>query len=276
MQIVDRALVVTGASSGLGREMARQVVAARGRVALVARRADRLDELVGELGPSARAVPADVTTAEAPDRIYGATLEAFGRVDGLVNVAGRGLSGDVLGLDLDLLDEAFELNYVAPLRLIQRIVPTLVEQGEGVVVNVSSPTAVMGLPGIGGYASAKAALSALTVALRRELAGKGVQVLLAYPGVMDTEYYDRIMGETDPDELRPPSRPPAEVARAILDAILKNRREVWILSARERRALRMMRLLSWLAPAAVERGLERRPTAVVPGRQARNLHPRDS
>jgi short-subunit dehydrogenase len=258
VQIADRVFVVTGASSGLGREVARQLVDAGGRVALVARRADRLEELAARLGPAARAVPADVTTAEAPDLIHDATLEAFDRIDGLVNAAGRGLSGDVTAVDLDLVDEAFELNFVAPLRLIQRIVPLLQEQEEGVVVNVSSPTAVMGLPGIAGYASAKAALSALTVALRREVANNGVHVMLVYPGVMETEYYDRILGETDPDETRPPARAPADVARAIVDGILKNKREVWALTPRETRALRLMRFLGAFAPGAIERGLARR------------------
>lgn len=258
MLIADRAFVVTGASSGLGREVARQLADAGGRVALVARRADRLRELAEQIGPTAAAIPVDVTTAEAPDRIYEATIEAFGRIDGLVNAAGRGLAGEITELDVDLLDETFELNFVAPLRLIQRIVPTLVEQEEGVVVNVSSPTAVMGLPGIGGYASAKAALGAATLALRREVSARGVRVILVYPGVMDTEYYDNILGETDPDEARPPARPPAQVARAIVRAIFRNQREVWSLSARERRAWRMMRFIGRIAPGALDRGLSRR------------------
>jgi short-subunit dehydrogenase len=258
VQVAERVFVVTGASSGLGREVARALTDAGGHVALVARRADRLEELAGQLGAVACAIPVDVTTAAAPDRIHDATVEAFGRIDGLVNAAGRGLAGDVVGVDLDLVDEAFELNFVAPLRLIQRILPTLIEQDEGIIVNVSSPTAVMGLPGIAGYASAKAALSAMTVALRREVAGKGVQVMLVYPGVMDTEYYDHIMGETEPDETRPPARSAALVARAIVDGILKNRREVWALTPRESRAIRLMRLLGAIAPGAVERGLSRR------------------
>jgi NAD(P)-dependent dehydrogenase (short-subunit alcohol dehydrogenase family) len=152
------------------------------RVALVARRADRLAELAEQIGPTAVAIPADVTTAEAPDLVYTRTIDAFGRVDGLVNAAGRGMAADVLAMDLDTLDESFELNFVAPVRLIQRIVPALVEQGEGVVVNVSSPTSQMGLPGIAGYAAAKAALNALTVALRRELLGTGVHVMLVFHG----------------------------------------------------------------------------------------------
>jgi short-subunit dehydrogenase len=203
-------------------------------------------------------VPVDITTADAPERIYAATIEAFGRVDGLVNAAGRGLAGDIVSLDVDLLDETFELNFVAPIRLIQRIVPTLLEQEEGLVVNVSSPTSLMGLTGIGGYASAKAALNAATVALRRELSGKGVQVMLVFPGVMDTEYYDNIMGAVDPDDTRPPARPPADVARAVVQGILRGRREVWSLSGRERRAWRIMRFMGRFMPGALDRGLSRR------------------
>src|SRR5207244_11156955 len=186
------------------------------------------------------AVPVDVTTAEAPDHVHAAATEAFGTIHGLVNCAGRGLTGDVLALDLDSLDEALELNLVAPLRLIQRIAPTLVEQEEGVVVNVSSPTARMGLPGIAGYAMSKSALDALTAALRRELFGTGVRVMAVYPGVTESEFYQHIMGDADGDDARPPGRPAAAVAAAIVRGILRNQREVWTLSGPERNRLRLM------------------------------------
>jgi len=257
VQIADHAFVVTGASSGLGREIARVLADAGARVALVARRADRLAELAEQIGPTAVAIPADVTTAEAPDLVYTRTIDAFGRVDGLVNAAGRGMAADVLAMDLDTLDESFELNFVAPVRLIQRIVPALVEQGEGVVVNVSSPTSQMGLPGIAGYAAAKAALNALTVALRRELLGTGVHVMLVFPGVMKTEYYEKIMGADTSAEEPPPARDPAEVARAVVAGIVANRREVWSLSGRERRGLATMRFLGRFAPGTLDRGLGR-------------------
>jgi len=200
-------------------------------------------------------VPVDLTTAEAPEHVHAATVDAFGAIHGVVNCAGRGLSGGVLNLDLDSLDEAFELNLVAPLRLIQRIAPTLVEQEEGLVANVSSPTARMGLPGIAGYAMSKSALDALTIALRRELFGSGVHVMAVYPGVTESEFYQHIMGEGDGADARPPGRPASAVAAAIVRGILRNQREVWTLSAPERNRLRLMAVLNRISPTAVDRGL---------------------
>lgn len=258
MQVADRVFVVTGAASGIGAAVGRALVDQGGRVALVARRADRLSALAAELGAPSLAVPVDLTTAEAPEHVHAATLEAFGAVHGIVNCAGRGLAGDVLALDLDGLDEAFELNLVAPLRLIQRIAPTLVAQEEGIVVNVSSPTSRMGLPGIAGYAMTKSALDALTAALRRELFGTGVRVMAVYPGVTESEFYQHIMGDADGDDGRPPGRPARAVADAIVRGILRNQREVWTLSGAERSRLRLMGLMGRLSPSALDRGLSPR------------------
>jgi short-subunit dehydrogenase len=258
MQIADRVFIVTGASSGIGAAIARALVEAGGRVALVARRAEQLERLAGQLGPASLAVPIDVTTAEAPSHVHAATVEAFRAVHGLVNCAGRGLAGDILELDLDSLDEALELNLVAPLRLIQRIAPALVEQEEGLIVNVSSPTGRMGLPGIAGYAMTKSALDTLTTALRRELFGTGVRVMAVYPGVTESEFYQKIMGGDDADDARPPGRPASVVAAAVVRGILRNQREVWTLSRAERNRLWLMGAMGRLAPTPLDRGLSPR------------------
>lgn len=254
MLIGDRVFVVTGASSGIGEAIARELADQGGRVALVARRANRLKKLAKELGPTAAVVPVDVTTGDAPDLIHDATIDAFGAVHGLVNCAGRGLAGQIADLDPELLDEAFELNLVAPIRLIQRLVKPMLLQSEGTIVNVSSPTARLGLPGIAGYAMTKSALDALTVALRRELFGTGVHVMAAYPGATESGFYDQIMGDVE-DSARPRSQPAAVVARAIVRGIVKRRREVWALSSAERRRIRMIGLMGRLSPTALDRGM---------------------
>jgi short-subunit dehydrogenase len=257
--IADNIFIVTGASSGIGRATACALADRGGRVALVARRADRLREVADLLGPIAIAIPVDITTAGAPDLIYEATTDAFGRVDGLINCAGRGLAGRIVDLDVDVVDESFELNFVAPLRLIQAIAPHLVAQKSGAIGNVSSPVATLGLPGIAGYATAKAALSALSIALRRELIPSGVRVSLVYPGVTDSEYYDTLMGdETARTEPRPPAQPPERVARGIVRAIERGEREVWCLSPKESRGLRIMGAMARVMPGALDRGLANR------------------
>ena len=259
LQIADRVFIVTGASSGLGAALARSLVDRGGRVALVARREDRIRALAQSLGPTATAIPIDITTAEAPDIIVHKTIEAFDRIDCLINAAGRGMVGRILDIDLDHVDETYELNFIAPLRLIQRIAPLLVEQGEGVIVNISSPVSVMGLTGIGGYATAKLSLNLLSTTLRRELWGSGVHVMLAFPGVMDSEFYDSILGRKagEPIEDRPPARAPREVAEAIVRGITRQQRELWFLSTRETMSLRIMRFMGRFAPGGLDRGLSR-------------------
>lgn len=259
LQIVDRVFIVTGASSGLGAALARSIVDRGGRVALVARREEKIRALAESLGPTATAIPVDITTDTAPEIIVTRTLEAFDRVDGLINAAGRGMVGRILDIDVDHVDETYELNFVAPLRLIQRIAPLLVEQGEGIIVNVSSPVSVMGLTGIGGYATAKLALNLLSTTLRRELHGTGVHVMLAFPGVMESEFYDSILGRKpgDPIDDRPPARASRDVAEAIVKGIAQQRREIWILSGREKMSLRIMRFLGRFAPGGLDRGLAR-------------------
>jgi short-subunit dehydrogenase len=257
MQIVDRVFAVTGASSGIGLATARALVEAGGRVVLVARRAERLAEEADRLGAAAVASAVELTTADAPDLILASGLSAFGRVDGLLNCAGRGLVGKLLELDVDLLDEALELNLVAPLRLIQRLGPELASRGDGVVVNVLSPTARMGLPGIAGYAASKAAFAAVTDSLRRELLPKGVLVIAVYPGATESEFYDSPMG-AGPDavnETRPPTRPARLVAEAIVRAIGTGRREVWCMSGAERRQFGLLGLMNRLAPKTIDRSL---------------------
>jgi short-subunit dehydrogenase len=259
MRLAESVFVITGASSGIGRAVARALAAERARVALVARRRDRLDAIATELGDLAVAIACDITTGEAPELIATTTEQAFGRIDGLINCAGRGLAGKLVTLDVDSVDEALELNLIAPLRLIQRLAPAMMARGDGVIVNVSSPTADMGLPSIGGYALSKAALNAVTRTLRRELLTHGVRVLSVSPGVTESEFYDVLIGGAPDDRAeRPPAQPAEAVARAIVDALRRDRREIWPATAAERRRRRVLGIIAWLFPRMVDRGLAAR------------------
>jgi uncharacterized protein len=193
---MDRVLL-TGASSGIGRELARELAQRRSRLAIAARRRDRLDALAGELVaaglPRPVVVEADLARRGAARALAEEATSALGGIDALINNAGGGVGGRIATVgDREEGREAFEVNYWSPLALIHALVPAMRERGGGVVVNVTSMAQVNTWPGFGAYAATKAALSLATETLRLELAGTGVHVLEAIPGPVDTA----VQGET--------------------------------------------------------------------------------
>ena len=120
------------------------------------------------------------------------TLGHYGRVDVLVNNVGQGLHLLLERVSLEDLVGITELNFYAPLVAMQAVVPIMRERGEGAVVNVSSGTSRMVLPGVGAYAATKAALNMLSLVAREEFAPDGIVVSLVYPRVTATEFHDKL------------------------------------------------------------------------------------
>ena len=218
MDVTDAVCIVTGASSGIGAATARLLSENGAHVVLAARRADRLDALAAELSGSL-AVPTDVTAPGDVERLVAQTLDTFGRIDVLVNNAGQGLHVPLEDLDPADLRAVFELNVVAPLFAMQAVLPSMRAQSGGAIVNVSSGTTLRVFPGLGGYATTKAALNMLSQVARLEFAAAGVTVSLVYPLVTATEFHQKPRaghfaggGHIEP-------HPPELVAEAILFAI---------------------------------------------------------
>src|SRR5262245_61812444 len=190
----DRVALITGASRGLGREVAR-LFAARGmRLILTARGAEPLERAAAELGEltAVLSLPGDVSDRAHAERLVRLGLERFGRVDVLVNNAssiGPSPMPRLEELPLDGPPETFLVNVVAPLRLAQLVLPGMRTRGSGVIVNVTSDAAVQPYPGWGGYGASKAALEQHSRVLAAELEGSGVRVYLVDPGDMDTEMH---------------------------------------------------------------------------------------
>jgi NADP-dependent 3-hydroxy acid dehydrogenase YdfG len=180
-------VIVTGASSGIGEATARLLYEAGAHPVLAARRADRLRALSEELG-GAHAVETDVTDHEAVRRLAAVTLERHGRIDGLVNNAGVSLHGPLDRLDLEQFAQVLALNVVAVAAMTQAVLPAMREQRRGRIVNVSSGTTRGAMPGVGGYASTKAAVNMLTAVARAELAPDGIAVSLVVPSITATEF----------------------------------------------------------------------------------------
>ncbi|MDR3032973.1 MAG: SDR family oxidoreductase [Kitasatospora sp.] len=186
-----RTAVVTGAASGMGEAVARQLVADGARVALLARRADRLAALAAELGPNALAVAADVTDQAAVDAAAELVHGAFGRVDLLVNAAGVMLPNPVDDGRIDEWSRMIDTNLTGVLRIIRAFGPDLVAAaaagGTADLVDVSSIGAHVVFPNYAVYGATKAALTQLSAALRSEYGPRDVRVTNIEPGLTDTE-----------------------------------------------------------------------------------------
>jgi NAD(P)-dependent dehydrogenase (short-subunit alcohol dehydrogenase family) len=183
-----RVAVVTGASSGLGASLARTLADAGARVGLVARRKDRLDALAEELG--CVAVECDLLDADALADVVPRIVEELGAPSILVNAAG-GFDGACPAEDeeVDVVRRTLELNLVAPFRLAQAAFPHLVASGGGAIVNISSISGHVGIPGIpqASYAAAKAGLSGLTSELAVQWARHRIRVNTVAPGFFRSE-----------------------------------------------------------------------------------------
>lgn len=191
-----RVAIVTGASSGLGEAVARGLAGAGGRVALVARRQDRLAALAEELGGFA--VAADLLDVDAIPAVVDRIAEGFGRPEILVNAAG-GIMVHARAEDEEpkAILQTLQLNLVAPFCLAQQVYPHLVEAGGGVVVNVSSIAGKVGIPGIpqASYAASKAGLSGLTSELAVQWARHSIRVNTVAPGFFRSEITDSLYTE---------------------------------------------------------------------------------
>ena len=213
--------LVTGASAGLGVEFARQLSKRGRRLVLVARRADRLDALAAELG-NARAVPADLAEAGSVGQLM-ADIEAAGeRVELLVNNAGFGLKGRFAGLDAARLRQMIDLNVGALTDLCRAVIPAMVENKSGRILNVASTAAFQAGPGMAVYFATKAYVLSLTEALHEELKPLGVKVTALCPGPTRTEF-GTVAGFGENGAFDRFSADAESVVRAGLDGLDKNR-----------------------------------------------------
>jgi short-subunit dehydrogenase len=191
MEIDGAVVIVTGASSGIGAATARLAAGRGAKVVLAARRSDRISALAAEL-PNAFAVTTDVRDPAQIVALVAATLDRYGRVDVLVNNAGQGLHVPVEQVRLEDLRSVIELNFYAPLLAMQAVIPVMRKQGGGVIVNVSSMTSRMVLPGVGAYSATKSALNQLSQVARKELEPDGIVVSVVYPSVTATEFHQSL------------------------------------------------------------------------------------
>jgi uncharacterized protein len=216
-----RIALITGASAGLGAEFARQLSKKGYRLVLAARRKDRLDALVDELG-DARAVEIDLSRAGAAAELIRDTGSAGEQIDLLVNNAGFGLRGPVVALDPARQREMIDLNCGALTELCRAVAPAMAERGSGAILNLASTAAFQPGPYMAVYFATKVYVLSFTEALHEELKPHGVKVSALCPGPTRTEFGEvagiRTLGKFD--RLAMESGP---VVRAGLEGLEANR-----------------------------------------------------
>lgn len=182
-----RVWLITGCSTGFGREVALAALAAGDRVMATARRPETLADLAEIGGDRVSTAALDVTDPASVQAAVKATLAVFGRIDVLVNNAGFTMIGAVEETSMEQLRSLMEVNFFGAAEVTKAIVPLMREQGSGTIVQMSSLGGRMTYPGLAGYDAAKHALEAFSEALSSELAPLGVRVLLVEPGMFRTK-----------------------------------------------------------------------------------------
>jgi short-subunit dehydrogenase len=222
MADIAKTMIVTGASSGIGRALS--LAAARDGYSLVmtARRADRLEETahaIREAGGRCEIIAGDVTAAAMPARIVQTALHAFERIDVVVNNAGGGTYGPLLEQSDAAIEAQWQLELAAPLRLARAALASL-EATNGHLVFVGTGGVRVPLPNYGAYQPAKAAVRIAAIQLRRELRGRGIAVTYVDPGLVASGFHTA-MGIERTTHI--PAASPERVARAILRGIARRR-----------------------------------------------------
>ncbi|HJZ45949.1 MAG TPA: SDR family oxidoreductase [Roseiflexaceae bacterium] len=210
--LAGQVALVTGASSGLGRATALALARSGAHVALLARSVADLQQVAADvqaLGPSALALPVDLADADQIVNAVQQTVDAFGRIDLLVNAAGTDVPGPVANLPIAGWDRVLDVNLRAPFVLAQAVFPHMQQAGRGTIINVSSVAGKRGWANAAAYCASKFGLTGFTQALAAEGKPYGIRACILYPGGMATSW-----GVWSPTERREEGReqPPPEKA----------------------------------------------------------------
>src|ERR671935_560996 len=212
--------LVTGASRGLGRALALELARRGWELSMCARGVAALGAVAAEirsLGAAVLVTEADLRSPRDQERLVALTLERFGHIDLLINNASE-LGPTPLPYLADISPDAFidvlDVNLVAPFRISQAVIRTMLLRGSGLVINITSDAATHGYPGWGGYAASKAGLESMTRTWAAELEGTGVRMISIDPGDMDTVMHRAALPDDDPTRLRRPEESALEVLAA--------------------------------------------------------------
>jgi len=254
VKIDDRRVLITGAGSGMGRELAVRFGSAGGAVALVGRRADALEETAQQVrsaGGTAHVVPADLADRSVAAAVVATAAEHLGGIDILVNNAGNVRAGELESYSRADIEAMVDVDLLAPILLTQAALPHLRAAPDGLVLGIASGIALVAMPYYSVYAAVKSGLAHFDEALRREPLDTRVRVATAYPGATATAMMD---SNDAGDDLGFGRRPVADVVDDILTGVVADLPEInTALPSR-----RAMQDLNRTDPTAVDRALQPR------------------
>lgn len=227
----EQVVVITGASSGIGRETALRLARDGAKVVVSARGEEALDSLISEInaaGGEAFSMPADVSRWDEVEALARDAREKYGRIDTWVNNAGVLLVGEFEKTDLDEARRVFDVNFWGEVHGMKAVLPIMREQGYGTIINITSVTAKRAFPLMSVYSASKWALNGLAEGIRAEIKDSNINICTIMPATIDTPLYDHARSkEGVTPKAAPPIYPPSEVANAIAECAVNPKREMF-------------------------------------------------
>ena len=273
---MPQVVLITGCSTGIGRDLAQRLTQAGYTVVATARRTETLNDLQAALK-----LPLDVTQPNSIDEAVARTLQQFGRIEVLVNNAGYALRGALEEVAGEQVQQMFDVNVFGALRMIQAVAPHMRRQGAGRIINISSIAGKCSTPANGVYSASKFALEALSDALRVELQPFGIQVVVVEPGAIKTHFdetalahardtlsnsaspYQRLYRKSDEfaDSMRRQESGPDAVSRVIQQAIETPRSKARYVAGVDFSGRLVLRLRDFVWDAVLQRMFKLEPAA---------------
>ena len=228
MDFTNKVVVITGASSGIGKQVAIEFGQLGANVVLVGRKKDKLKQTEIELkqfSTTTMICQCDVSKKDQVEIMTKMVLNKFGSIDILVNNAGFAIYGSVSDLSIDDIELQMQTNYLGMVYCVKKFLPSMLQQKSGHIVNVASVAASFGLPGIAPYCASKFAMLGFSEGLKHELKNSGVDITVVSPIMVRTNFFDHPSFEKMPKH-SPTSLDPKTVAKAVLKAANSRRLEI--------------------------------------------------
>ena len=228
MDFKNKIVLITGASSGIGKQTAIEFAKLGSNIILVARTKNKLEQVENQLkqfNVTTLVCPCDVSKKEQVENMSKIVLKKFNSVDILINNAGFAIYGSVFDLSIDEIESQMETNYFGMIYCTKLFLPLMIKQKSGHIVNVASVAASFGLPGIASYCASKFAMLGFSEGLKHELNGTGVGITVVSPIMVKTDFFEHPSFEKMP-KYSPTSLSSKTVAKAIVKAANSSRLEI--------------------------------------------------